>query len=194
MVKLAISDSKLSGAIRSLRKAQSMTTFPRPLAIKLIPPTPLLLSATACGNTWGQCAVTGGAIGADAGAGAGAATGMAILPGAVVGGAVGADTGRRLSPMRKIAPALLMTALGIAMPLAVIHTQSTAILNQRDADRAVWTQVQGEVRERWAKLTDNDILEIDGRREILIGKLQTRYAISYEDAERQVGDFEARRP
>ena len=43
-------------------------------------------------------------------------------------------------------------------------------------------------------MTDDDIRELDGRREVLIGKLQTRYAISYEDAERQVGDFEARRP
>ena len=43
-------------------------------------------------------------------------------------------------------------------------------------------------------LSRTDIQELDGRREVLIGKLQTRYAISYEDAERQVGDFEARRP
>jgi uncharacterized protein YjbJ (UPF0337 family) len=43
-------------------------------------------------------------------------------------------------------------------------------------------------------LTDNDMQEIDGRREVLIGKLQTRYAIGYQEAERQVGDFEARRP
>ena len=49
-------------------------------------------------------------------------------------------------------------------------------------------------RTGWGKLTDNDIQELDGRREVLIGKLQTRYAISYKDAERQVGDFETRRP
>ena len=93
-----------------------------------------------------------------------------------------------------------MTALGIVMPLAAIHAQSTATTNQRDAAAAwartkgAWTQAQVEARERWGKLTDDDIQELDGRREILIGKLRTRYAISYEDAERQVGDFEARRP
>jgi uncharacterized protein YjbJ (UPF0337 family) len=38
------------------------------------------------------------------------------------------------------------------------------------------------------------MLEIDGRRETLIGKLQTRYGLSYRDAEREVGDFEARHP
>jgi len=43
-------------------------------------------------------------------------------------------------------------------------------------------------------LTDDDIQELNGRRDVLIAKLQIRYAISCEDAERQVGDFEARRP
>src|ERR1043166_5468519 len=70
---------------RSDRKAQFMATFTRPLAIKVVLMTTILLSATACGNTWGQRAVTGGAIGAGAGAGLGAATGIGILPGAVIG-------------------------------------------------------------------------------------------------------------
>ena len=93
-----------------------------------------------------------------------------------------------------------MTIVGLAMPLTATYGQPQAITVQRDADRAraktngAWTQAQGEAKERWGKLTDNDIQELDGRREVLIGKLQTRYAISYEDAERQVGDFEARRP
>src|SRR6266851_3956359 len=47
----------------------------------------ILLTATACGDTWGQRAVTGGAIGAGSGAVLGAATGFNPLLGAVVGGA-----------------------------------------------------------------------------------------------------------
>jgi uncharacterized protein YjbJ (UPF0337 family) len=101
---------------------------------------------------------------------------------------------------RTIALALLMAAFGVTPPLAVIHAQSTASTIQREADTAwakykgAWTQTKGAAREKWGKLTDDDLQEIDGRREVLIGKLQTRYAVSYEDAERQVGDFEARRP
>jgi uncharacterized protein YjbJ (UPF0337 family) len=101
---------------------------------------------------------------------------------------------------RTIAPALLMAAFAVTTPLAVIHAQSTATTIQHEADMAwakykgAWTQTKGEAREKWGKLTDDDLQQIDGRREVLIGKLQTRYAISYEDAERQVGDFEARRP
>jgi len=75
-----------------------MTILTRPVAIKLILMTTILLSATACGNTWGQRAVTGGEIGAGAGAGLGAVTGIGVLPGAIVGGAVGAGVGAATTP------------------------------------------------------------------------------------------------
>ena len=68
--------------------------------IKLILMTTVLLSVTACGNTWGQRAVTGGAIGAGSGAAIGAVTGVGILPGAIVGGAVGAGVGAATTPER----------------------------------------------------------------------------------------------
>ena len=58
------------------------------------------LLAGACGDTWGQRAVTGGAIGAGSGAVIGAATGAGPLTGAVVGGAVGAGVGAATAPRR----------------------------------------------------------------------------------------------
>jgi osmotically inducible lipoprotein OsmB len=58
----------------------------------------ILFGATACGNTWGQRAVTGGAIGAGSGAAIGAVTGVGVLPGALVGGAVGAGVGAVTTP------------------------------------------------------------------------------------------------
>jgi len=54
--------------------------------------------------------------------------------------------------------------------------------------KSACTQAQGEAKKRWDRLTDDDVLELDGRREVLIGKLQVRYCISHRDAERQVGD------
>jgi osmotically inducible lipoprotein OsmB len=68
--------------------------------IKLILMTAVLLSVTACGNTWGERAVTGGAIGAGSGAAIGSVTGIGILPGAIVGGAVGAGVGAATTPER----------------------------------------------------------------------------------------------
>jgi osmotically inducible lipoprotein OsmB len=68
--------------------------------IKLTLMTAILLSATGCGDTWGQRAVTGGAIGAGSGAALGAVTGIGVLPGALVGGAVGAGVGAATTPQR----------------------------------------------------------------------------------------------
>jgi uncharacterized protein YjbJ (UPF0337 family) len=53
-----------------------------------------------------------------------------------------------------------------------------------------WSQTKGAVKEQWGKLTDDDLLAIEGRRDQLVGKLQTRYGITREEAERQVGAFE----
>jgi len=60
--------------------------------------TGILLAATACGDTWGQRAVTGGGIGAGTGALLGVATGFNPLLGAVVGGAAGAGIGAATAP------------------------------------------------------------------------------------------------
>ena len=59
----------------------------------------LLLATTACGNTMGERAVTGGAIGAGSGAAVGAVTGVGVLPGALIGGgAVGSGVGAATTP------------------------------------------------------------------------------------------------
>ena len=102
----------------------------------------------------------------------------------------------RSSSVRVLGPLLLLSALA-AMPLAAAHAQSTTNnAVQREVDTAwakykgAWTQTKGEAKLQWGKLTDNDLDEVDGRREILVGKLQTRYGISHEEAEAQVGGWE----
>lgn len=69
-------------------------------ALKIASTLAILLSVAACGDTWGQRAVTGGAIGAGSGAVVGGATGMGVLPGALIGGAVGAGVGAATTPER----------------------------------------------------------------------------------------------
>jgi hypothetical protein len=60
---------------------------------------PLVLLVAACGDTWGQRAVTGGAIGAGTGAVAGAVLpGISPIGGAVIGGVVGAGVGAATAP------------------------------------------------------------------------------------------------
>ena len=60
----------------------------------------ILFGVTACGDTWGQRAVTGGGIGAGTGAVIGAVTPLGVLPGALIGGAAGAGIGAATTPKR----------------------------------------------------------------------------------------------
>jgi uncharacterized protein YjbJ (UPF0337 family) len=49
-----------------------------------------------------------------------------------------------------------------------------------------WHQLAGEAKSQWAKLTDDDLKNVAGKREQLIGKLQERYGILKDDAEKQI--------
>ena len=53
-----------------------------------------------------------------------------------------------------------------------------------------WRQLKGRAKEHWARLTDNDLTYVNGKRDELIGRVQERYGIAKEDAERQVKDWE----
>jgi uncharacterized protein YjbJ (UPF0337 family) len=47
-----------------------------------------------------------------------------------------------------------------------------------------WSQLKGRIRKRWGKLTSDDLDQIAGDREILVGKLQERYGRGREHVER----------
>lgn len=49
-----------------------------------------------------------------------------------------------------------------------------------------WKQLKGKVREQWGRLTNDDVEAIAGQQTQLIGRLQERYGIAREEAERQV--------
>jgi uncharacterized protein YjbJ (UPF0337 family) len=55
-----------------------------------------------------------------------------------------------------------------------------------------WKQFKGKVKEEWGGLTDDQLDVIAGRRDQLAGKLQEAYGIGKDEAERQIGRFEAR--
>ena len=52
-----------------------------------------------------------------------------------------------------------------------------------------WNQVKGEIRTKWAKLTDNDVMYIQGEAEKLVGKLQERYGYKREQAHKELNEF-----
>jgi len=48
-----------------------------------------------------------------------------------------------------------------------------------------WTELRGELRKKWGRLTDSDYDEIAGDKDKLIGRLQQRYGYAKDEAERQ---------
>ncbi len=49
-----------------------------------------------------------------------------------------------------------------------------------------WKQVKGTVQQKWGKLTSDDLDVIQGKRTELAGRLQERYGIAQDEAERQI--------
>jgi len=62
-------------------------------------------------------------------------------------------------------------------------------MNQ-DIIKGKWSQLSGKLKEKWGKLTDDDVNQLDGHREYLVGKLQERYGIAKDKADTQVEEFE----
>jgi uncharacterized protein YjbJ (UPF0337 family) len=60
-----------------------------------------------------------------------------------------------------------------------------------DQVKGNWKQFRGKVRTQWGKLTDDELDVIGGNREQLIGKIQERYGITKEEAEKKVRKFES---
>lgn len=59
-----------------------------------------------------------------------------------------------------------------------------------DQVKGNWKQVTGQAQAQWGKLTDDDLAVVAGRREELKGKIQERYGIAVEDAEKQLAEWE----
>ncbi|WP_142847746.1 CsbD family protein [Telmatospirillum sp. J64-1] len=55
-----------------------------------------------------------------------------------------------------------------------------------------WKQFRGKIKQQWGNLTDDDMERMGGHRDELVGKIQERYGIGKEEAERQVSDWESR--
>ena len=52
-----------------------------------------------------------------------------------------------------------------------------------------WKQVQGTVKQKWGKLTDDDLDVIAGSRDKLVGRIQERYGIAKDEAQKQVDSW-----
>lgn len=60
------------------------------------------------------------------------------------------------------------------------------VITMDDILKGNWKQLHGHIREWWGNLTDDDVTKIGGKRENLVGVLQTKYGYAKERAETEV--------
>ena len=58
-----------------------------------------------------------------------------------------------------------------------------------DQIKGSWMQVKGQVKEKWGKLTDDDLTVIGGKRDQLAGLLQQKYGYAKDQAEKELDAF-----
>jgi uncharacterized protein YjbJ (UPF0337 family) len=59
----------------------------------------------------------------------------------------------------------------------------------KDVFQGKWTQLKGAAKTQWGKLTDDDLTQVEGNQEKLIGRLQERYGYAKDQAEKEVNKF-----
>jgi uncharacterized protein YjbJ (UPF0337 family) len=52
-----------------------------------------------------------------------------------------------------------------------------------------WKQMKGSLKSRWGKLTDDDLDVIEGQKDQLVGRIQERYGIAKDEAQKQVDEW-----
>lgn len=52
-----------------------------------------------------------------------------------------------------------------------------------------WKQLKGKAWEQWGKLTDSDFEQVAGKKDQLVGRIQERYGISKDEAQKQADEW-----
>jgi uncharacterized protein YjbJ (UPF0337 family) len=61
-----------------------------------------------------------------------------------------------------------------------------------DKMKGQWKQLAGKLKEKWGKLTDDDLKQAEGNSEYLAGRLQEHYGIARDEARKQIKEIEKR--
>lgn len=60
----------------------------------------------------------------------------------------------------------------------------------KDIFKGNWKQLKGDIQQKWGKLTDDQLAQIEGNRDKFLGAIQENYGVARDDAEKQLKEFE----
>jgi uncharacterized protein YjbJ (UPF0337 family) len=69
----------------------------------------------------------------------------------------------------------------------MLHTRRT-VMNE-DKVKVQWKKLTGKLKTKWGKLTEKDLKFAEGNSEYLSGRIQERYGVAKDEANRQVEEF-----
>lgn len=61
-----------------------------------------------------------------------------------------------------------------------------------DIIKGKWKQTMGSAKSKWGELTDDDLQQVEGDRDKLVGKVQEKYGLARNEAEKEVDDWASR--
>lgn len=67
--------------------------------------------------------------------------------------------------------------------------QGVTNIDAKDVLQGKWHELKGQIRQRWGKLTDDDVAQVSGKAEELAGILQQRYGYNQAKAETQIHNW-----
>ncbi|MEO7145450.1 MAG: CsbD family protein [Bryobacteraceae bacterium] len=79
--------------------------------------------------------------------------------------------------------------LVVALAIDLQRTVPKGVTMNWDQTEGKWKQMTGAIKEKWGKLTDDDLSMIAGRRDQFVGKVQERYGIAKEEAQKRADEW-----
>lgn len=52
-----------------------------------------------------------------------------------------------------------------------------------------WAQLKGAVKEKWGDLTDDELTQVEGKKDKIAGILQEKYGLTKDEADKHLDDF-----
>jgi uncharacterized protein YjbJ (UPF0337 family) len=87
-------------------------------------------------------------------------------------------------------PVFICNILAVANGLLPTSAEGEFKMNS-DTFEGQWKQLKGTVKQKWGKLTDDDLTTLSGKKDELVGKLQERYGYTREQALKEADDWAA---
>ena len=87
----------------------------------------------------------------------------------------------------------------LALGVSELNYRKSALIYERQDERRAdmnedilkgkWKEIKGGVKEKWGKLTDDDLTAVEGNKDKLLGILQQKYGYAKDKAEQEYKDF-----